>query len=170
MIVDTLGDEILPASCALMDSEVVLYPGSLPEDIGVVMKFAMGDRYNQTPEPQIVKGLEMMKYLWIAKVNGELSGVLMLCYLENLNKWTLDAYKGNEHDNRVGDYSFRAGRLVIDWFFKNITEDKLMTMHRTDNHAATKMCERLGFEVTHKLGEVFTFLTLKRESWALKHS
>lgn len=167
MIVDALGDVLTKDSEVLKDGDITLIPGSLPKDIGIVMKFAMGDRYNKTPEPQIVKGLELMKHLWIGKVNEAIGGVLMLCYLENLQKWSLDAYKGNDFDNRLGDYSFRAGRLVVDWFFRNITEDKLITMHRTVNRSATKLCERLGFEVTHKLGEEFTVLTITRGQWDL---
>jgi hypothetical protein len=168
MILDTLGDQITPETPGLSDQEIILQPGSLPADIGLVMKFAMGDRYNKTPEPQLVKGLEFVKHLWIGKVNEEIGGVVMLCWLENLQKWTLDAYKNSEHDNKLGDYSFRAGQLVIDWFFKNIDASCLTTMHRTDNRLATKMCERLGFEITHKLGEEFVFLTLERETWDLR--
>lgn len=165
MILDALGDPITKETEALKDGDITLVPGSLPAEIGLVMKFAMGDRYNQTPEPQLVKGLEFVKHLWIGKVNQEIGGVVMLCYLENLQKWTLDAYKGEDHDNRFGDYSFRSGRLVIDWFFKNIEEDKLITIHRVENRAATRLCERLGFTITHKLGEEFTVLTLEREQW-----
>lgn len=165
--VDPTGMEILPDIEPLTDGDIVLAPGSLPEDIELVMKFAMGDRYNQTPEEQMVKGLEFCKYLWIGKVNGVIGGIVMLCYLENLDKWSLDAYKNQEHDNRVGDYSLRAGTLVRDWFFKKIGKDKLITMHRTANKLATRLCERLGFEITHKLGDEFVFLTLEKESWEL---
>ena len=165
MILDALGEEVLPETPGLRDGDIILQPGSLPADIGLVMKFAMGDRYNQTPEPQIVKGLELVKYLWIGKANDSIGGVVMLCWLENLQCWSLDAYKSDDHDNRFGDYSFRSGRLVIDWFFKNIENDKLITIHRTANYAATKLCERLGFEITHKLGDAFTVLTLTREAW-----
>lgn len=164
-IVDPSGIEILPDIEPLMEGEITLTPGSLPEDIGLVMKFAMGDRYNQTPEPQLVKGLELCKYLWIGRVDGVIGGIIALCYLENLDKWSLDAYKNDEHDNRIGDYSFRAGRLVRDWFFKKLGKDKLITIHRTQNFAATKVCERLGFEITHRLGDAFTVLTLERDVW-----
>ena len=163
MILDTLGDEILKEAEGLVDGDIVLTPGSLPEDIGLVMKFAMGDRYNQTPEPQLVKGLEFVKYLWIGEANGVIGGVLMLCWLENLQCWTLDAYKNSEHDNTLGDYSYRSGRLVIDWFFRNVDAKELRTMHRTDNKLATKVCQRLGFEITHKLGDAFVMMTLERE-------
>ena len=165
MILDALGDELTKETEPLKDGDITLVPGSLPADIGLVMKFAMGDRYNQTPEPQLVKGLELVKHLWIGKVGDEIGGIIALCWLHNLQKWSLDAYKSNEHDNRLGDYSFRAGRLVIDWFFKNIDDDKLITIHRSANHAATKLCERLGFEITHKLGDEFTVLTLTRDIW-----
>ena len=167
MILNSLGEDILPEINALADGEIALIPGSLPKDIEILLKFAMGDRYNQTPEEQLVKGLEFCKYLWIGKANGAIGGVVMLCYVENLQKWTLDAYKNHEHDNGIGNYSFRSGRLVIDWFFKNIQEDKLVTIHRTANRSATKLCEKLGFRITHKLGEEFTFLTLTREQWDL---
>lgn len=167
LLVDPSGMEILPEIETLKEGDITLTPGSLPEDIGIVLKFAMGDRYNQTPEPQLVKGLEFMKYLWIGRANESIGGVLMLCYLENIQKWTLDAYKNNEHDNKEGDYSFRSGRLVIDWFFNNLQEDKLITIHRTANRLATKLCERLGFEITHKLGDEFTILTLERDTWDL---
>ncbi len=165
-LVDAYGMEIFPEAEILKDGDISLIPGSLPKDIGLVMKFAMGDRYNQTPEPQVVKGLELVKHLWIGKCGETIGGIVMLCWLDNLQKWSLDAYKGDELDNRFGDYSFRSGRLVIDWFFKNIHEDKLITMHRTANRPATKLCQRLGFEITHKLGEEFTFLTIERETWA----
>lgn len=165
MILDTLGDEVLPESEVLSDGEITLHPGSLPADIGPVMKFAMGDRYNRTPEPELVKGLELCKYLWIAKAGDVIGGVLMLCFLDKLNWWTLDAYKNSEHDNNAGDYSYRAGRLVIEWFFKNFDSKELRTMHRTANHAATKICERLGFETSH-LNQEFIILKLEREKWA----
>lgn len=165
MILDALGDEILPEAVGLHDGEITLIPGSLPKDIGIVMKLAMGDRYNQTPEAQVVKGLEFVKYLWVGESKGVVGGVVMLCWLENLQCWTLDAYKNDSHDNKLGDYSFRAGRLAIDWFFKNIVSNKLMTIHRTANYAATKVCQRLGFEITHKLGDAFTVLTITREKW-----
>ncbi len=170
MILNTLGDEIVKEAEALKDGDIVLMPGSLPADIGIVMKFAMGDRYSQTPEPQLVKGLELVRHLWIGKANETIGGVVMLCWLHNLQKWSLDAYKGDDHDNKLGDYSFRSGRLVVDWFFKNIGEDKLITIHRTANRAATKLCQRLGFEITHRLGEEFTVLTITREAWDLTGS
>lgn len=167
-LVDPLGDEIIPDAEVLKDNDIILTPGSLPEDIELVMKFALGDRYNETPEPQLVKGLELVKYLWIGKVNESIGGVVMICFLDKLDWWTLDAYKNSEHDNRDGDYSFRAGRLVIDWFFTNMDADSLRTMHRTDNVLATKMCERLGFEKTHHNPE-FVVLRLMRDKWASRH-
>lgn len=165
MILNALGEEVFPEATGLKDGDITLVPGSLPADIGLVMKLAMGDRYNQTPEPQVVKGLELMKHLWIGKVNDVIGGIVMLCYLENIGKWSLDAYKNDEHDNRLGDYSVRSGRLVIDWFFQNIVAKELITIHRTANKAATKVCERLGFEITHRLGDEFTVLTLTRSKW-----
>ncbi len=161
MILDSLGDQVLPSAKVLTDGEIILTPGSLPEDIELVMKFALGDRYNQTPEEHLVKGLELCQYLWIGKANGVIGGVIMICFLDKLNWWTLDAYKNNEHDNREGDFSYRAGKLVTNWFFENFDSNEIHTIHRTDNRGATKVCERLGFSEKHVNPE-FVYMRMRR--------
>ena len=165
MLVDPLGNEIIPEAETLKDGDIILTPGSLPADIGLVLKFAMGDRYNQTPEPQLVKGLELCKYLWIGKANGVIGGVILICFLDRLNWWTIDAYKNSEHDNLLGDYSYRAGKLVADWFFGNFDENELHTIHKTDHRAATKVCQRIGF-TEKNVNHEFTFMRMRRPNGA----
>lgn len=167
MILDAGGYEILPEAEVLKDNDILLVPGSMKENKDLVLKFAMGDRYSQTPEPQLERGLEFVKYLWLGKANEEIGGVLFLCFLDHMNWWTLDAYKNDKHDNADGNYSYRAGKLVMDWFFQNIeSADELHTIHRRANHAATKVCERLGFKEKY-LNPEFMIMHLRRKEWAL---
>ena len=160
--VDTLFHEATPS--ALVESDCVLYPGTYREHKDYLLKLAGLDKHNRTPQEQLEKGLEFIKYLWVGKAAGELGGVLFICYLKHMDWWTLDAYKDSNIDNRDGDWSFRAANLVMDWFFKNHAVNDLYTIHRVENHAATKMCERLGFKVRYA-NPGFIILKKRRDLW-----
>lgn len=159
---DTLMQEAMPE--VLHENNVTLYPGTYREHKEYLLKLAGIDRYNRTPREQLEKGLEHIKYLWLGKASGEIGGILFMCYLKHMGWWTLDAYKDPAIDNRDGDWSYRGAKLVIDWFFKNHTVNDLYTIHRVENHAATKMCERLGFKVRYANPQ-FIILKKRRDLW-----
>src|SRR5687768_9822795 len=104
---------------ALRDGDISLEPVKLENVKDLLMKYAAGDKFNKTPEAQLEKGLELVKYTWICRAEGKVGGIVVICFLDHMNWWTLDAYKNDEHDNREGDFSYRAGMMAIDWFFKS---------------------------------------------------
>jgi hypothetical protein len=165
MILDATGEPIFSEMEVLKDGDITLIPSTLKESKELILKFAMGDRYNKTPTEQVIKGMELIKYVWIGMSNGDIGGVIFMFHLVNTTQWwTLDAYKNNEHDNRLGDFSFRSGRLVVDWFFQNHPfEKEIYTMHPTSNRAAKKVCERLGFQIKYDNPE-WNVLNLRRSN------
>ena len=163
MIADNiLIDQLVPQS-VLKDGDLVLYPATLKESEDYILKMACKDKYNVSPKEQLARGLQFVKYTWIAKNEDGVGGVLFMCYLEHMSWWTLDAYKEDSVNNR-GDWSFRAGRLVIDWFFRNHNVQDLYTIHKKENHAATKLCERLGFKARYTNPQ-FTIFRIRRNLW-----
>lgn len=157
-------DEVINPT-VLKDRDLLLMPSTLRESADYILKMACKDRYNKTPREELSRGLQFVKYVWICKNSDGVGGVVFMCYLDHMNWWTLDAYKDESVDNKSGDWSYRSARLVIDWFFESHREKELHTLHRTDNHAATKMCERLGFEKKY-LNPEFIILSLRRSKWA----
>ena len=164
---DTLLIEPVVYPSSLRDGELILTPTTLKESEDYILKLACKDRYNVTPKDQLARGLQYVKYVWIGKNSDGVGGVLFMCYLDHMNWWTLDAYKEDSVDNKQGDWSYRAGRLAIDWFFENHNVKELYTLHRTDNRAATKVCHMLGFEDKF-LNPEFIILSIRRLKWELK--
>lgn len=91
---------------------------------------------------------------WEVYVSGERSGVIYITYISKLG-YLLDAYKDQRVKNDL-KYSEMAGRLVVDYFHKNIFSI-LYTSHDIRNRLATLVCRRLGFRkintIISKLGE-----------------
>lgn len=168
MILDPLTLQPVFSSQILSDGALRLEQIEPVEAQEYILKLACKDRYNVTPREQLSKGLEHIKYAWICKNEDGVGGVAFMCYLEHMNWWTLDAYKEDSVDNKHGDWSFRTGRLAIDWFFTNNISDSLYTIHRTQNRGATKVCQRIGFEIKYANPQ-FVILKMRRNTWALKH-
>lgn len=150
------------------DIQLVECPVDKSKDL--LIEFASKDKHGKMEIPELVEGMPLVKHVWLGKTRGVIGGILFLCYLENRDWWTLDAYKNDkllkEMNNR-GDYSFRAGKMVIDWFFENKNVNRLYTIHDVKNKPATIVCERLGFETDGFL-EAFIIQTIWREKWALR--
>lgn len=152
---------ILVANPCLTDGNLVLTPATLEEAKDLILVMAGQDRFNKTPREELERGLEHIKHVWFAGVNGVLIGVCFMTRLPNLNWWTFDAYANENIDNRVGDDSFRVGRLVTRWFFDTHGCNELYTMHRTKNRAATRVCRRIGFKEKFTNPE-FNILSMRR--------
>lgn len=130
----------------LQDHEITL---EQTEDKSYLVELVKQNKYNLLNDQGIKKGLEYIRFLWIGRASGVIGGVLFFCYIPHLNIWTFDAYKEDQRlknlDNR-GNFSYRAGRLVIDWFFTTEITRELFTMHDQKNRGATIVCKKLGFD------------------------
>ena len=145
----------------LSDGEITLFPST---DTEYLLKLARTNKYTHCTEEELVKSLDYVKYAWNGYAGRTLSGIVYLCYLPRYDWWTLDAYKEDEllkFINNKGDFSYRAGKLVIDWFFKNVNSKTLYTVHERENRGATVVCKRLGFKES---GFINDFIVLKNVS------
>lgn len=139
----------------LSDRELKLIPS---EDKEYIVYLANRNKYHLSEV--IGTSLDYIKHIWLGEVEGERAGVIYLCYLPNVCWWTLDAYKEDEALRKInprGDFSYRAGKLVLKWFYENIGKT-IYTGHETLNRGATLVCKRLGFE---EIGHLNEFVIMK---------
>lgn len=143
----------------LQDGEIIL---ELTEDRKYLTELMLRNKYTILNERGVEKFLKYVRYVWVGRASGMLGGVLFFCFYPELNRWTFDAYKEDDKlkvlDNK-GDFSYKSGRLVVNWFFECKVSDKLFTMHDQKNRGATLVCKRLGFKPVECTGD---FLTLSR--------
>jgi hypothetical protein len=145
----------------LTDGEIVLQPGAELEYFSeLVQKY----RFNCYNEYGITKAFGNIKHFWTGSTRGIPGGVLFVHYVPALGRWFFDAYKDDEKlknlDNR-GDFSYKAGRLVINWFFEKGFSPELFTAHETANRGATLVCKRLGFR-TEEIKNDFVVMKIGR--------
>lgn len=101
-----------------------------------------------------------IRYFWIGEVQGRRAGLVYLCFMPGWDVWTLDAYRDdNESLYNRGDYSYRTGKLIMDWFKESIGED-LYAMPHKQNRPAIFLAKRLGFKFDSFINE---FIILKKE-------
>ena len=115
------------------------------------------------------------KYLWLVELNGVRAGSIFLMYFPAQDEWTLDAYADMQvgrEINKHGDYSYRAGKLVVDYFFQNHKSPFLYTRHDVRNRAATRLCKKIGFK---DVGSIFLegigkhiVMSLSKDLWELR--
>lgn len=139
-----------PITRLLKDEVVTLEPFKIEDDPLYLMDLVSKDRYNMVPPSM---ALELFKkysvHLWKGYYNRAgkktLFCMVFLCYVAVQKRWYLDAYRDDSAvDKGSTDLSYRAGRMVLDWFFLNYRTD-IFTSHSIKNVAATKICEKLGF-------------------------
>jgi hypothetical protein len=139
----------------LTDGDITL---EQTEDKSYLVELMGKDKYHVLDD----KKLEYVRFLWVGRVSGVLGGVIYFCYFPPQNWWTFDAYKEDERlkklDNQ-GNFSYRAGKLAIDWFFEKGIAQELFTGHDIKNRGATIICKRLGFKF---IGYLKKFVVLKR--------
>lgn len=144
----------------LVDRDITLRPS---DDREYLLELSKRYKLNKLNDSELTRSLEYVKHLWLGERLGTLAGVIYLCFIPNFNWWTLDAYKDDRLlkslDNK-GDFSYRAGKLIIDWFFENKIDSTLYTVHEEANRGATIVCKRLGFK---EVGLFDSFLILKLE-------
>jgi len=121
---------------------------TLTEDREYLSELIRKNKYSLLNDRGIQKLLEYVRYVWVGTTGGIPGGVLFFCYYPSVNRWTFDAYKEDELlksiDNK-GNFSYRAGKLVLDWFFQQKFSETIFTMHDVTNRGATIVCKRLGF-------------------------
>ena len=131
----------------LRDGDVELIPGM---DLGYLTELALRYKYNWFNEYGIKVFSQNIKHFWKGYAKDVLGGVLFLQHIPP-GKWFFDAYKDDKKlkilDNR-GNFSYKSGRLVVDWFFERRISDELFTAHDLRNRGATMVCKKLGFEET----------------------
>lgn len=139
-----VSEALLPT---LRNNELILKPTSLEESREYILLLADEDRYKRTPVQELDTPLQYVQNVWIAEVDGHRIGVLIICYIPELDWWTFDAYRDKNLDNKLGDYSYTAAKFVLNWFFNNPPVYKeIHAMHTIPNRAARMMCKRLGFK------------------------
>lgn len=145
----------------LKKDNIVLRPTN---DISYIIELAKQYKYNKLNDQTSADILKDYGYkYWNCFRDGKKYGVVYLCYVPQLG-YTLDAYK----DQRVKSdikYSTEAGRLVVDYFHKEIFP-VLWTSHDIRNRLATLVCRKIGFKkhdtIHSKLGE---FILMRRDKW-----
>jgi len=113
--------------------------------------------------------LKYAKHMWVAFADvgqePKRIGVIYLQYFPESDRWTLDAYRDHLSDSEDfrGDFSFRIGKLIVDWFCAHYPGLDLWTTHDHRNVAATKVCKRLNFRETEIVKiEIGEFIVLRR--------
>lgn len=132
------------------------------DDRSYLLQLALSNKYNKLSEKDLTKSLSYIKYAWIGEVRGQKAGVIFLCYIEPIDWWTLDAYKEDKllkHLDNHGDFSYRSGTLITNWFMQTMKKD-LYTVHEVANRAATIVCKRIGFSPVTTFNQ---FIVLKKE-------
>lgn len=137
----------------LQDDLVRLEP--IVDSAGMKYLFSLMPKYklDTNDHPSKIKvTLKYGKHFWLGRTESFVGmvrgGVIYLCYMPEYDIWTLDAYRDDQllrALNRRGNFSYRSGKLVMDWFFKTYRKH-LYTVHDLRNRAATLVCRRLGFE------------------------
>lgn len=143
----------------LLDAEIELVPS---HDKDYILKLALLNKFHTVKSLEINNALDYVRHIWVGYADGVKAGVVYLCYLPCYDWWTLDAYKEDDllkFINNAGNYSFRAGKLVMDWFFANIKHPELHTVHERANRGATVVCKKLGFKESGYIGE---YIVLKK--------
>lgn len=142
----------------LEDGDVKL---TLTNDRSYFYKLAKENKYTQGKVKNIILSIPYIKYLWVGEYQGIRGGVIYLSELPIF--WTMDAYKEDKllkELNPQGDFSYRAGKLVSDWYFKNIGKT-LRVAPNTINRGAILVAKRLGFEFETTIED---FTILKRDA------
>jgi RimJ/RimL family protein N-acetyltransferase len=154
----------------LKDDVLTLIPS---EDKDYIYELAAKYKYNtiDSKDKAIAIIDRYVKEIWVGESEGKRLGVIFLMYLPELDEWSLDAYVDDAAKGK-NEFSYRAGKLIMDYFFENHEDNLLSTLHDVRNKPATAMCKRLGFKA---LGSVFfdglgNFITMKvtRDFWELK--
>lgn len=153
----------------LLEDEVIsLKPFTRMENYDYLVHLISTYRYSHFITDSDIKNMlcRANTHCWTAydKQSGFSFGVI---YLTQLDKtWTLDAYRDEPMTTILGngnEYSYRAGKLVCDYFFSEV-DKVLLTAHSVKNRAATIICKKLGFK-THKVYDTYfgQFIILKKE-------
>lgn len=136
----------------LKDSLVQLDPLSSSGDFEYLFSLMPKYRYNLGTRPQNrYLTIRYGRHFWVGRTDSFVGkvrgGVIYLCYFPQWDIWSFDAYRDDEllkALNRRGNFSYHAGTLVMDWFFKTYQKN-LITVHDVRSRASTAMCRRLGF-------------------------
>lgn len=154
----------------ITDKEISLIPVDVKANRELILRIASANKHTHLTRERFAEALPFIKHTWIGHTRQKFCGVIVLCHLPQDNEWTLDAYKDDKTlkdiDNR-GDFSYRSGRLVLDWFFKNKADEFIYSMHVKANRGATLICKRLGFEESGYIGDIIV-LKLTRSKWESK--
>lgn len=134
------------------DQKVMLRP---LQDFNYLFELIQKYQFNRTEDTDFEKTvLKYGRYFWDARIDTlagwTKAGVIYLCFYPQFNIWSLDAYRDNALVKAISasaDVSYRAGKLIVDWFFQHHRSfNSLWTSHDIRNRAATIVCKRLGFE------------------------
>ena len=134
----------------LQQGDLILMPFDPHDEIKYIMRLASLYRYHATKSEETVVDIidRYGRIFWKGEIKGESVGIIYLTYEPSYDEWQLHAYADMEVLKRLnpkGDYSYRAGRLAIQYFFDKFGNKYLYTVHNVANRAATIMCKRLGF-------------------------
>jgi len=156
----------------LTDREIKLKYGRSDDADDYLISLAGKYKYSSLPPEERRKALCYIKHFWTGEAYGHRAGVVYICRYPEVDWWTLDAYRDDDvlkEINTKGNYSYRAGKLVIDWFFEKKIAEDLLTMHDERNRAATLVCQKLGFEEDGFI-QNFIRLKLRRSTWESRQS
>lgn len=131
----------------LKNKFVTLIPHNVIDDPDYFLSLILRNKYNTLNEQELRGHLQDIcpNFFWYVYNNSVPSkpvGVIYLSYYDGIG-WSLDAYK----DDRVFSFaglSYMAGKLVLDYGIKNVTEE-IWTCHDTRNKPATRLVLLLGF-------------------------
>lgn len=140
----------------LKDKELKLTPFESKLDFDYLCSLIEHYKYNTIGSYERMRELldRYGREYWTGSSGVYKLGVIFLMYLAEMDEWTLDAYddiQNKQIADPKGDFSYRAGKLIIDYFFRTHDVKILTTRHDIRNRAATVVCKRLGFKVTGKI-------------------
>ena len=151
---------INPASKVLRGSDITL---ALTDDREYLSRLMRENRFNHLSDYGIRHYLNFVKYIWVGTTRGVVGGVLYFSLQPALQGWTFDAYKEDEKlkllDNK-GDWGYKASLLVLDWFFRELIDDKVFAILDIRNRGGIWLAKRLGFTTIRVESG---FMTLRKE-------
>jgi hypothetical protein len=136
------------ASKVLQKNDIRL---ELTDDREYLADLMRRNKYNHLSDYGIQHYLNFVKYIWTGTTHGLTGGVLYFSLQPALQGWTFDAYKEDEKlkilDNK-GDWGYKASLLVLDWFFRELIDDKVFAILDNRNRGAIWLAKKLGFTTT----------------------
>ena len=131
----------------LKDDLVTLTPFT-GDDVEYLVQLRKQYKYNKLSDDEARNLIPQYgKHFWKGSTDGVDFGVVWLSYIPMLGGWQLDSYRDDRLVKTLkrDDYSYRSGKLILDYFFNNIGEE-ISTYHDKRSRAANIALRKLGFK------------------------